>query len=75
MVAARVRRELQGSADAAINLILDLNFWHSLTTIMIDHYPLFAVLSFNRVSYRILSWEGEAFNQGVPGEDKIARCQ
>ena len=23
------------------------------------------VLSFNRVSYRILSWEGEAFNSGV----------
>ena len=42
LVAARVRRELQGSADLQ-PLILDLNFWHRsfLTTIMVDHYPLF----------------------------------
>ncbi len=35
-----MKRELQlGSADAAI----DLSFWHRsfLTTIMVDHYPLF----------------------------------
>ncbi len=42
LVAARVIRELQGSADLQ-PLILDLNFWHRsfLTTIIVDHYPLF----------------------------------
>ena len=42
LVAARVKRELQNSADLQ-PLILDLNFWHQsfLTTIMVDHYPLF----------------------------------
>ncbi len=37
-----MRRELQCSADLQ-PLILDLNFWHRsfLTTIMVDHYPLF----------------------------------
>ncbi len=36
LVAARVRRELKGSADAA-TIILDFNFWHRsfLTTIMV----------------------------------------
>ncbi len=37
-----MKRELQGSADLQ-PLILDLNFWHRsfLTTIIVDHYPLF----------------------------------
>ena len=37
-----MRRELEGSADLQ-PLILDLNFWHRsfLTTIIVDHYPLF----------------------------------
>ncbi len=40
LVAARVRRELQGSSDAAINFRLEL--WHPLflTTIMVIHFPL-----------------------------------
>ena len=43
-IAARVRRELQGSARLLMQpSILDLNFWHRsfLTTIMVDYYPLF----------------------------------